>query len=626
MPEEERLIVTYKQLHDMFGGVHYPYSEEFKKFFKEHREEFLRNPKYIYEFATICNNFESIINSPELKNIYLNGRLELDDILGYLGGLAYENQRPGDERLVKLSSSIGKIVTKEQFAEVQNVFDIVKNRERTSIPPVYVKEQNSKFRGRMLSPNDILTMFAGNITDCCQKFGDVGMGAMLLGAIEENAGIFVVEELQENGTYQIVGQSLTIRQKGKDGNYDRLTFDNVEITKNVKARLSKADQNEILAIYQEAGKQAMNLDRKFLQQLLKEGKISQEDVDNLVLKEAIAGRGYNDLDVLNSLQEAQTIVPDEAYYRYRSKEWGEKKPWIDSTQTGAPTGSNSYKPVIIAEMEAERLDKINSRRMESNKKISDLTNIPLWYGKVDEPEELAGDRIKEQDIEIMKSIERKVYRPNQQLMNNGQVREYRDLRYAYEVDNLSVVMGSQKNWYMIYGIGEKGECKIQDIALEGGLNSGKNVESKEKQNKSRLATVEMANEVYSLMIKNAKEGIKIVCNATKDTSLINIKNMIKKGIADVCDKNGKKIIISSSGELTYENGDEVSYREFESKVKDDESIKMLDLEIKPNIDKMLEEKIKLESYLQMARKMARMKSTEKEKGIDDMRRAIRDDL
>lgn len=626
LPEEERLIVTYKQLHDMFGGVHYPYSEEFKKFFKINREEFLRNPKYIYEFAPICNNFESIINSPELKNIYLNGKLEIDDILAYLGKLKFENQRPGDEKLAQLSSSIGKIATDKQFADVQAVFDIVKNRERTSIPPVFVQEQKSKFRGRMLSPNDILTMFAGNITDCCQKFGDAGMGAMLLGAIEENAGIFVVEELQENGTYQIVGQSLTIRQKGKDGNYDRLTFDNIEITENVSAKLSRADEMEILGIYQKAGKQAMDLDKKFLQQQLKDGKITQEDYDNLVLKEAIAGRGYNDLSTLNSLQTAQTVVPDEAYYRYRSKEWGNIRPWIDSTEQGAPTGSNTYKPVIIAEMEAEKLEKINARRSESSKKISDITNIPLWYGKVDEPVELSNEKITEQQIETIKGIERKVYRPQQQLLNNEGIRDYEDMQYEYDLKDISTVIGSQNNWYMIYGRGKKGECMIQDLALEGGLNSGKNKESAEKQSSSRLATVEMANEVYSLMIKKAKEETKIVCNATKDTSLINIKNMIKKGIAEVCDSEGKKIVISDNGELIYEDGNEISYRNFESGSYDRDAIQMLDLEIKPNIERMIEEKIKLESYLGLARRMQRMKPTEKEKGIDEKRRAIRDDL
>ena len=73
----------------------------------------------------------------------------------------------------------------------------------------------------MLNPDDVLNLFAGNITTCCQRFGDAGEGAMLLGSIEENAGIFVVEEMGEEGKANIIGQSLTIRQKGKDGAKDK---------------------------------------------------------------------------------------------------------------------------------------------------------------------------------------------------------------------------------------------------------------------------------------------------------------------------------------------------------------------------------------------------------------------
>ena len=625
-PEENQLIVTYKQLHDMFGGVCYPYSEEFKKFFKLHRDDFLRNPKYIPDFATICNNFDVIINSPELKNIYLNGNLEIDDILGYMGSLTFENQREGDEKLAQLATSVGQIVTDKQFEEVQKVFDIVKMRERASIPPMYVQDNKSKFRGRMLSPNDIMTMFAGNITDCCQRFGDCGMGAMLLGAVEENAGIFVIEELQEDGSYQIVGQSLTIRQKGKDGNNDRLTFDNIEITKNVKSRLTKDDEKAILKIYQDAGNQAIDLDKKFLGQLLMDGKISKEDYDNLVLKEVIAGRGYNDLNILDTLPDAKTIVPDEAYYTYMTKEWGISEPWIDSTKYGAPNGSNWYDPVVIATMSSEEEKAINSRRKLSKKKISDLTNVSLWYGKVDEPQELYNQLIKEKELQMIKSIERKVYREPQQLINNNNINNYEDLMRTYGLEDITSIIGSEKNWYMIYGTGENGECKIQDLALEGGLNSKKNKKMQDNQKPSRLAIVEMADAVYKLMIQNAKDGVKTICNATKDTSLINIKNMIRKGIAEVYDFDGNKIVISNDGQLVYENGEKIIYRNFKQQNDGEEPIQMLDIEIRANVERMIEEKIKTEKYLQLARKAKRMKGVEKEVVIDEARRKIREDL
>ena len=618
MPDEEKIIITYKQLHDMFGPIHNPYSQEFMKYFKKHREEFLFNPRYMYEFHVIHNNFEQIINSNELKNIYQNGNLEIDDILGYLGKIKFENQRPGDEKVAKLASTVAKIKTEEEFEEVQKVFDIVRKRERTSIPPIYVQEKGKKMRGRMLSPNDILTMFAGNLTDCCQKFGDVGMGAMLLGAIEENAGIFVIEELQENGNYQIIGQSLTIRQKGKDGNYDRLTFDNVEITKNVKARLSEDDKKEILRIYQKAGMQVIENDQLFLKKQLEEGKISQETYNNLVLKEVIAGRGYNDLSILDTLPEAESIVPDEAYYNYRTKR-KTIQPWIDSTSGGAPNGSNAFIPVVIASMDQSKIESLNL----STDKKSNLDEVTLWYGKLDEIADYTEDSIGEEQIDVLKEIEKMVYRDNQQLLNNEGVTTGKRIARIYGLESdTHINIGSENNWYLIYGTDYDGDLNIADLALEGGLNSRKNEKNDDTQRISKLAISEMVSTLYDIMIKGAKDNRKIVCNATKDTSLVNIKRMIKRGLAEIYDKNGEKIVLNQNNELVYETGKSVQYQDFDG----DSGIEMLDLEIRPDVEKMLEEKIKIERTLNFARRERRLIAKEKEEGIDELRRTMRDDL
>ena len=74
------------------------------------------------------------------------------------------------------------------------------------------------------------------------------------GSLEDNAGIFVVEEIGEDGKINIVGQSLAIRQIGEEGKYDRLTFDNIEIPKEYKAHMSKEDHKEILEVYKKAAK------------------------------------------------------------------------------------------------------------------------------------------------------------------------------------------------------------------------------------------------------------------------------------------------------------------------------------------------------------------------------------
>lgn len=171
-------IMTYKQLHDMFGSVHEPYSEKFKEFFKKNRERFLTDPECITYFGKMQNNFENIINSKELKMIYEKGELTIDHILGYLETREYANQREGDKELARYAKVLKTAANDEEFKYHQEIFDVVRKRESSSIPPIYVKQ--GKYRGRMLSPDDVLNIFAGNITTCCQKFGDVGEGAMLL--------------------------------------------------------------------------------------------------------------------------------------------------------------------------------------------------------------------------------------------------------------------------------------------------------------------------------------------------------------------------------------------------------------------------------------------------------------
>ena len=130
----------------------------------------------------------------------------------------------------------------------------------------------------------------------------------------------------------IIGQSLAIRQESKDGQFDRLTFDNIEITDSVKSNLSLENQKEILQIYQEAAKQALEKDKKFLKKQLKAGKITQEQYDKLVLKEVIAGTGYNDLIGIDELEKAESVAPREGFYRYKGMNDKIGYAWIDSTE------------------------------------------------------------------------------------------------------------------------------------------------------------------------------------------------------------------------------------------------------------------------------------------------------
>ena len=605
-------VVTYKQIHDMFGSIHEPYSEEFTKFFKKHRQEFLSNPEYYMEFGRIHNNFKRIVNSRELKNIYKSGELEISDIMGYLSNIKFSNIREGNEEIARLASSVGGITREEEFERVQDVFEIIKRRERSSIPPIRVK--GGKYEGRMLEPDDVLNLFAGNITTCCQKFGDVGEGSMLLGSIEENAGIFVVEKVGENGERNIVAQSLTIRQKGTDGARDRLCFDNIEIPQEILEEIPKEDHKEILELYKQAGKQAIEIDKKFLRKLQKEGKITQEQYDSLVLKEVIAGTGYNDLEGLDDLTEAEVVVADEAYYQYKTEQ-GYMYPWIDSTKGEAPYGSPG-KPVILTEMpEEERKGILKRQKENANKK--DVQENPLWYKNVGQPTIYTEKSISENEIDLIRKLERQAYREEQQIIND-RVQDMEDIEDIYGIEDAKIVIGSNKDWYLIYGENEYGNIEISDLAIVGAMNA--ETSSKESQGNVKLATAESTDTLYKLLIEAGEKGEMLHCDATRDTSLINIKRMLRKGLVKIYDGDENEIRYDKEKGLIYAgNGEKIQYEYFS----DDEDIEMFGVYIEPLVEAIKKEQKKIQELFNRVKETETLRGREKEKGLDKLRKMMR---
>ena len=605
-------VVTYKQIHDMFGSIHEPYSEEFTKFFKKHRQEFLSNPEYYMEFGRIHNNFKRIVNSRELKNIYKSGELEISDIMGYLSNIKFSNIREGNEEIARLASSVGGITREEEFERVQDVFEITKRRERSSIPPIRVK--GGKYEGRMLEPDDVLNLFAGNITTCCQKFGDVGEGSMLLGSIEENAGIFVVEKVGENGERNIVAQSLTIRQKGTDGARDRLCFDNIEIPQEILEEIPKEDHKEILELYKQAGKQAIEIDKKFLRKLQKEGKITQEQYDSLVLKEVIAGTGYNDLEGLDDLTEAEVVVADEAYYQYKTEQ-GYMYPWIDSTKGEAPYGSPG-KPVILTEMpEEERKGILKRQKENANKK--DVQENPLWYKNVGQPTIYTEKSISENEIDLIRKLERQAYREEQQIIND-RVQDMEDIEDIYGIEDAKIVIGSNKDWYLIYGENEYGNIEISDLAIVGAMNA--ETSSKESQGNVKLATAESTDTLYKLLIEAGEKGEMLHCDATRDTSLINIKRMLRKGLVKIYDGDENEIRYDKEKGLIYAgNGEKIQYEYFS----DDEDIEMFGVYIEPLVEAIKKEQKKIQELFNRVKETETLRGREKEKGLDKLRKMMR---
>ena len=295
-------VITYLQIESMFSEMKAPYSEEFRKFYSKNKREILEDPKVYRELSRMHNNFESIVNDPYVKKKYERGELSLENYMQILNDRKYVNVKLGNERFADVAARAG--LGKEKFEHVQEIWEKTKKREGTTIPQV--NANNKKYKGRILRADEPLNLFVGNVTTCCQKSGDVGEGSMQHGSTERNGAIFVIEE---TGTNAVVGQSWVWRNNG------RICFDNIEINNDIHGKMSDEDEKEILEIYQEAGEKAIRADKKVMEGLLKEGKISQEVYDEVVLKEVTVGLNmYNDLKEMEyrlkdgRLKEAKEII------------------------------------------------------------------------------------------------------------------------------------------------------------------------------------------------------------------------------------------------------------------------------------------------------------------------------
>ena len=145
-----------------------------------------------------------------------------------------------------------------------------------------------------------------------------------------------------------------------------------------------------------------------LGKLLKDGTITQHQYDSLVLKEVTAGTGYNDLEGLKELPEAKSVVPDEAYLKYKMINGSKDYAWIDSTGGKAPKGSPGT-PVILATMESNELKQIQERDNAKSEETVKASDIPLWYGRIGKVQDISRESCQEKHIEQIKQIEKIAY-------------------------------------------------------------------------------------------------------------------------------------------------------------------------------------------------------------------------
>ena len=257
------------------------------------------------------------------------------------------------------------------------------------------------------------------------------------------------------------------------------------------------------------------------------------------------------------------------------------------------------------------------KRQKGNVNQNNIQEIPLWYKNVKEPTVYTATNISENEINIIRNLEGQAYREEQQIIND-RVQDMEDIEDIYGIEDAKIVIGSNKDWYVIYGENEEGNIEISDLAIVGAMNAEKN--SSGEQGNVKLATAESTDTLYKLLIEAGEKRKMLHCDATKDTSLINIKRMLKKGLVKIYDDGEDEIIYDKQKGLVYaKNGKEIQCHYF-SNHKD---IEMFGVYIEPQVEAIKEEEKKIQELLERVKETEKLRGQEKEEGLDELRKKIR---
>ena len=529
-----RDILTYEKAEMIFDNMTEPYSENFANWFIEHQKEIISNQEFYSKIYILHNEFEKLLEDPMIKATFDNKRLSVQHAFDIYNQKEKEISK-GNEELGSIASRVD--ITQDELHTAEKIFNIAKQREGSYIPPA--KSTQKRYRGRILRPDDPMIVLAGNATNCCQKVGGEGGGSMMHAATENTGTIFLVEETDENGNViKPVAQSWVWR------NNDRVCFDNIEIPVAEQQKLSMTDgdieaQQEILQIYKETAQNMIKVDEKVLKEMLRTGKITQSQFNQLVLKEVTVGVGYNDLGILKhseleEVEEADIILPKEA-----NKSYYGQTPWIDS---GRDSVVGKGAQLYLAKEEKNR------RKTKENEQ-EQLEDLPLLYSKEREVRRLKSHTIDKGVVEQIKEIEDTVYRDKQKMLSGCE--SFEDIAEKYEMDprNIQVHISREKDWYIIYEERDD-EVYIADLAMVNGINSQRNDNRKTDVIQS---TMEMTEDVYSIMLEAAKKGKQVRFEATEDTSYKNINHIKKLGLIKVLEDNEREWSSTSNVDDGYED-------------------------------------------------------------------------
>lgn len=501
-------VFTFEKGEIMFAGLTAPYSENFKNFFLANKTEIMRKPEFYTEFQSMHKRMEAVIEDPNILIRFQSGRYTVQELLDDIKNISYDNIEQGEHELAYRAKKSN--LSQEEFNVAKEIHAKMLEREKQTVPPVEYK--GKRYVGRILRIDDPLHFTIGNITTCCQRFGEhqPGESSMLHSATEENGSVFVVEEVDEYGNViKPVAQSWTWR------NADRVCFDNVEIPNTIMGELaSNGGYDEIFGIYCTVAEKMIDIDKKTLGRLLDEGKISKEQYEALVIKQVTVGSGCDDLlgniskETRKGIKKATTVSPAESGKRYSGVN-KDRGLYVDSTVQYVLAENDDIERAKSG-ITLEQISFGYIRKRDVNRK-NDAEIHPDLISRCKAINERAGEET------MAQSIISKLETTNITALTRD---------YYSELSGRSLTLDFSENddWYVLSSEGEK------DIEINDSILLPKEGESPEDV---KMAKMEYAKQVLLIAKQAMEKGKTLKVNLEREGKFIDLAKFAERDILSI---------------------------------------------------------------------------------------------
>lgn len=270
-------VLNTSCLHNLCGGFKLEYHPAFKEFFIDNLEKIQASDDIKACIGLIQTQFS------EIYTFNKNRKLTLERALNYIYTKNYQHIEVGNDKLATWAMRIGYSET--NFMTLQRMYAMTKKRTFSTIPEVFGSAYGYTYKTLRL--DDALGFVVGELTNCCQRIGDLAEVSMEHAMTSNNGKIFVVY----NKLGELVAQSWVWR------NGNMLCFDNVEVPWNfIRKHLDKG-LLELYKVYLVGANEFIKQDKIGYAKALEEGLIDEAKAHQLVLSKVTMGTGNNDLNL-----------------------------------------------------------------------------------------------------------------------------------------------------------------------------------------------------------------------------------------------------------------------------------------------------------------------------------------